>query len=174
MATTQESTIAELAKNVFSFHVVTQELNEWVYRSWRCKRPNRGAYSFRVVTWPGCVYIGGDIRDFVFERECDMIPWLRSAVNSPQYLADKCIAGECYELSPDQLRQWLCEQISDDQGITEDRRDAIQELIDDEFVTIDKCYESGLFDEVPRCREFTPGFQWAVEAFKWFLANAKF
>lgn len=164
------ATVQELAKDTFKNHVVTQELDNGLFRSWRCAKPGTGMYSFRVLFWPGCVYIGGDLQDFVFERETDMLPWLKGAINDPHYMAGKVIAGVPREFDLEALELWIDRQVVEARNQGDDEHaDELHDVLDYDPLTIESAYSSGLFDEIPRCEKFTAGYEWAIEALKWFV-----
>lgn len=166
------ATVQELAKDAFKDHGIIQELDQGLFRSWRCAKPGTGNMSFRVVMWPGCFFIGGDLQDFVFERETDMLPWLKSAINDPHYMAGKVIAGHPVEFDVVALEQWLKEDAAEDRRNGNEKRAAeVEDVLDHDPLTLDSAYETGLFDELPRCQKFTPGFEWAMEALKWFVQH---
>lgn len=68
--------------------------DDGLYRHLRFRAADTWAYGFDIVTWPGYLYIGGDIEDFVFARTPDMFEFFeRGARDSrginPHYWAEK-------------------------------------------------------------------------------------
>lgn len=76
-------------------HQLTIKRDDGVYRHLVLKNPNSGDYWFEIVTWPGCLYMGGDIGGFSFQRLTDMFEFFRaSAMNiNPGYWSEKLICG---------------------------------------------------------------------------------
>ena len=98
---TLEEVRAQVAKDL-SAHVLTVEHDAGVHRCLRFARPRSSTFAFRVVTWPGHLYIGGDSDDFVFTRLYDMFEFFRSDTGrvNPDYWAEKLTAvakGPGYE-----------------------------------------------------------------------------
>lgn len=73
-----EKEVAERFAQDVAQHVMTVESDNGVLRCLHFGRPGSGAYSFRVVTWPGHLYIGGDCDHFVFTRLRDMFEFFRN------------------------------------------------------------------------------------------------
>ena len=88
-----QARIAELAKDAFGQHALTV-LGPG---RWKCRRPDSGTYGFYVFIGPGAVMVYGDIGEGIFrmsEPEDGVIPWLRGAVESPDYLLGKLRAAD--------------------------------------------------------------------------------
>lgn len=64
-------------------HRMTIEQDDGVFRCVHFGKPSSGAYSFRLVTWPGHLSISGDLDDFTFRRLHDMFDFFRFA--GPEY-----------------------------------------------------------------------------------------
>lgn len=59
---------------------------------WRCGRPGRGLYHFRVIVWPGHVAVYGDVGQLTLSiSDKNPLPWLQKAVGSPEYLLSKSV-----------------------------------------------------------------------------------
>lgn len=172
---------AERAKDIrdrmsrcFEKHVITQDLNQGVFRSWYCAKPEDCFHWFRVTTWPGYLAVTGDLGDVVFSRCQDMIPWARSSIRDPNYMASKVVAGNVREFSLEDLREWLEEERDE---LYKDGGDSIaaeiQNLLEDDELSIADVYATGIFDEVPRCEVLTREFLRIIEALRWFFEKTK-
>jgi hypothetical protein len=78
-----------------------------LYRHLRFKRPDTFMYHFDLITWPGHLYVGGDVDDFVFARVEDMFAFFRGdrAIN-PHYWSEKVTTGgrrACKEYTEESL-----------------------------------------------------------------------
>ncbi|TXH13015.1 MAG: hypothetical protein E6R03_11930 [Hyphomicrobiaceae bacterium] len=150
----------------FERHVVTQELDNGLFRSWKCANPGNSLYWFRVVTWPGCLYIGGDFEDFVFCREPDMVKWAKMAIKDPRHMAEKVVAGNPWEFSEERLRSWL-EEYAKECRPGSSIRNAIECLLENEVITIEDA-EIGI-DDVPDCEVLTEQYLATSAALSWLL-----
>jgi len=175
-------------------HVMTVEIDNGVHRCLHFGRPGSGAYSFRVVTWPGHLYIGGDCDDYVFARLTDMFTFFRhdhGRVNLG-YWAEKLTAtakgGRYMEFSADHFReaivrgyrQWR-ESNGDDlnaiqrANVRDDIRDRVLSYAHDgeqaaydaasSFKVNGKHVFPDFWDKI--LREYTYGFTWACHAIVW-------
>jgi hypothetical protein len=80
---------AEMASRSFAEHVVTQRLNDGMFRSWRCQKLGSWIHGFNITTTPGHLIVTGDIGDLIVTRTADMIAWAREAIHDPGYFAEK-------------------------------------------------------------------------------------
>lgn len=174
---------AEMAATAFAHHKIEQRLNQGMFRSWRCKRPDSWCYGFDVTTTPGSIFITGDIGTLVVERTEDMIVWCRGSINSIEYFAEK-VSREIPTVEFD--RDVACEFIKNEieelrsrDPLTRTHKEADWEQL---LNGLDECSESqfyvalgdsGLIDpcDCPSMRNYIPRFLWQREALKWFLAN---
>jgi hypothetical protein len=96
-----------------------------------------------------------------------MIPWARSSIRDPNYMASKVVAGNVREFSLEDLREWLEEERDE---LYKDGGDSIaaeiQNLLEDDELSIADVYATGIFDEVPRCEVLTREFLGIIEALK--------
>lgn len=74
----------------FKDHVLTVLRDDGLYRHLRVGKPGTRIYQFDLVTWPGFLYVGGDIEDYVFSRVADMFDFFGGSaeINRP-YWAEK-------------------------------------------------------------------------------------
>lgn len=177
-------------------HVMAVEMDNGVHRCLSFKRPGSSAYAFRVVTWPGHLYIGGDCDDFVFSRLTDMFTFFRSdhgRVNLP-YWAEKLQAAaksagwERY--SPELFREEITRRLTDwmeGEDLTADQIAELKEQVADEVLS---CADDG--EQAAHCaardfrfngdevftdfwetnlRDYTYGFVWACHAIVWAIAQ---
>lgn len=123
---------ADLAAEAFKDHVVTERLNQGMFRAWRCKRPHCGTYGFDVITQPGDLIIAGDIGDLMVSRTEDMIAWARKSINDPGYFAEKVPHSiPTMEWSFDKAMEWCKERIQDADdyyGDAEEASEAVTKL----------------------------------------------
>ena len=171
------------AADAFKNHVIRQDLNQGLFRSWRCGAPDEGNHHFHVTTIPGRIFVSGDNGTMVWERNRDMIPWCRGAIGSIEYFAEK-VPSEIptHEWDANVAREWLRNEIVDEkaqdepdpQRITQ-LRDLLAELHDEasEHSFSAALSESGVNDgcDWPNLTNYTSNFLWCREDLKWFLAN---
>lgn len=74
-------------------HAVQVLRDDGVYRHIMCRKPQRSAYWFEIVTWPGVLTIHGDMGTFTFRRIDDMFEFFRGKSINPGYWAEKLQAG---------------------------------------------------------------------------------
>lgn len=109
---------------------------EGLYRHLRFKAPGTWIWHFDLVTWPGCLYVGGDIGEgYVFTRERDMLTFFDHGQPdghiNPSYWAEKLTLGarSVREFSQESYARWLEESgrpLEDSEATT--REEAIAEL----------------------------------------------
>lgn len=173
---------AEMAATAFSKHVLTERLNQGMFRSWRCAQPDRWAHGFDITTTPGNLFITGDIGDLIVSRTEDMIAWARGSIHSIGYFAEKVphdIPTKVW--SSDRAKEWIKEEIRslkeerrdprDEARITKLYQELREELHDeaDEHTFSKALYESRLVDDWPDLRVWNSNFLWCREAVKWLL-----
>ena len=76
-------------------HQLTVLHDDGVYRHLRFRRGESSFYWFDIVTWPGCLSVGGDVDTYVFARAKDMFGWFESSAGggiNPHYWAQKLVA----------------------------------------------------------------------------------
>lgn len=87
------ATARRQAKDAFADHEMTVLYEDGVYRHLRFQRPGTWMYGFDIVTWPGHLYVGGDIECFTFARLHDMTRFFSAASEphdiNPHYWAEK-------------------------------------------------------------------------------------
>lgn len=84
--------------------------DDGLYRHLRFKGDS--FFWFELVTWPGHLYVGGDLQGYTFARIPDMFEFFGSGVSgvepgriNPGYWAEKIVAGEpAREYSPEKFR----------------------------------------------------------------------
>jgi hypothetical protein len=191
---------AQFAKDVSS-HVMTVEQDSGVFRVLRFARPGSNVFAFRLVTWPGHLYVGGDSEDFVFQRLHDMFTFFRSdagRVNLP-YWSEKLTAvarGAGYEqYDPDVFREAVEARVRDTGEAHEDwdaeTRAALANAVEEAVLS---CADDGeaaahvaardftfrvgyqRIDVFPDfwevgLRRYTYGFAWACHAVVWGIAQ---
>jgi len=175
-------------------HVMTVEIDNGVHRCLHFGRPGSGVYSFRVVTWPGHLYVGGDCDDFVFSRLHDMFAFFRNdrgRVNL-SYWSEKLTAAarsSGYEqYSADRFRQAIEYRLSDRlEELDQDDQAELRQRVEEEVLS---CADDGEHaaraavrdfqfndDEVfpdfweTDLNEYTHGFVWACHAIVWAIAQ---
>lgn len=104
----------EMAAVSFKDHVVTERLNQGMFRAWRCQAPGSWNMGFDVFTQPGDLVVTGDLGDLIVSRCEDMISWSRSAVHSIGYFAEKVPHSiPTREWSYDKAMEWIGEEIKE-------------------------------------------------------------
>lgn len=90
--------------------------DDGVYRHLRFKAPDTWMWSFDLVTWPGYLFVGGDIGEgYVFTREHDMLTFFDDGQPdghiNPHYWAEKVTRGarEVREFSSEKYAAWISE-----------------------------------------------------------------
>jgi hypothetical protein len=180
-------------------HVMTIEADNGVHRCLRFARPGSGAYAFRLVTWPGHLYVGGDCDDFVFARLTDMFEFFRSdhgRINLG-YWAEKLTAadknGGYHKFDADTFRavivhgyrSWL-RSYGDEMADADERRWVRSRIRDEVLAFADgndvEAYNAASGFKVGGryvfpdfwdndLREYTYGFVWACYAIVWGIAQ---
>lgn len=161
-------------------------------KHYRCQKPGTWNMGFDLVTWPGHLCYTGDMGTYLFCRTDDMIAFMRGSCMSYSYAAEKCIAhdGRLKEWREELFLAALDERLadfSDDGGMhTVVRRgERVQESVADKIEEIKTAYrnyeskhdaftamhESGLWDELPSCEDWSFRFLWAMHAIKWAIAK---
>ncbi len=177
-------------------HVMTVEMDNGVHRCLHFKRPGSSAYSFRVVTWPGHLYIGGDCDDFVFTRLTDMFDFFRSDSGRVNlgYWSEKLTAlaksagyeRYCPDMFRDTVKRWLNDWL-DGEGLSAEDAAALREQVDDEVLSCADDGEHAAYNAArnfryrggevftdfweTNLREYTYGFVWACHAIVWAIAQ---
>jgi len=97
----------ELIDEAFANHIITSEQIEGPVKMWYCGRKGTGIYSYRVISAPGMLLVYGDVGDYMLQaNDRDLVPWLRGAVKSENYLISKFVnKGEIF--FPDEAVQLL-------------------------------------------------------------------
>ena len=76
-------------------HVLTVVRDDGVYRHLRCRQPGTSMWGWDIITWPGYLTITGELDEWVFTRELDMLrDFFRGDVNP--YWLQKCTAWDRY------------------------------------------------------------------------------
>jgi len=176
--TRQEKRVKERIAKDLAEHVITVRHEQGMYRHYRCQKPGTWNMGFDIVTWPGSLCYTGDMGDYLFQRTEDMIAFMRGSCMSYGYAAEKCVAhdGRVTEFSEERFREILHDRIAEaEHG---DRRKEVREKVDvilREFSNYSApadaekaMYESGLWDDMPSCKEYTFHFLWCLHALEWF------
>jgi len=92
------ATVAQIAKEALAEHSITPEQTEGPVRMWYCGRKGTGMYSYRVIAAPNMLLVYGDVGDYILQvYDKDLVPWLRGAIKSENYLISKMInKGEVF------------------------------------------------------------------------------
>lgn len=172
-----------MAATAFKDHVIREDLNRGLFRSWRCGRPGDSCHHFHVTTTPGRIFVAGDNGTMVWERNPDMVKWVRGSINSIGYFASKVPHDiPTTEWDAEVAREWLVDELRDENQSDDPDSERIRLLkelhgeLHDEATEHSFCtalYESGVNDgcDWPDFKNWTSNFLWCREDLKWFLAN---
>ena len=95
--------IAELAVDAFSRHRILR----LAPHLWKCSRPNSWIYGFFIASLPGALAFWGDLGEAILRpSDYDVMPWLRDAVFSPDYLLSKVQPRPAEEFYPGDALAW--------------------------------------------------------------------
>lgn len=91
---TPEERVRQRFERETAEHEMTVLKDDGLYRHLRFRSPHTWAYGFDIVTWPGYLYVGGDIDDFVFSRIPDMFEFFGADARdargiNPHYWSEK-------------------------------------------------------------------------------------
>lgn len=124
-------------------HQMTVLQDQDVYRHLRFKSPANGFYWFDLITWPGYLYVGGDIESWVFSRVPDMFTFFGDRVGqiNPGYWSEKLRAprpdaarrysADVFQrVVMEHFEEYASERLADADAI---RRDLQQEVLDDDW-----------------------------------------
>lgn len=170
--------IERLASKAFAEHVIHSELNQGVYRHFRCAKPGTGIYAFNITTFPGRLVVTGDVGTLVVERLDDMFEWAPSAVESIDYFAEKVSREiETKRYDPDLAFEFLAEQQVAEGTESELARIAseLEDYTHDQSLFLSKLHETEILYgcDTPELDNWTPSFLWCREAVRWFFRNYK-
>jgi len=89
-----EREVARRFKGDVRTHELTVLQDDGVHRHLRFAGPDTGMYWIEIVTWPGSLYVGGDMDGFVFSRLPDMFEFFRGDGQriNPHYWSEKLVA----------------------------------------------------------------------------------
>lgn len=171
--------IRSIAKEAFKSHCLTSEQTEGPVRMWLCHQPGTGIYHFRVVAAPGFLAVYGDVGDgMVLMHDKDPIPWLRGAVNSPDYLLGKMVKKQklFFVREAEKILQEMVDNSASQDEITKNinRVSNIEDNWDREIDTEEefakalwKCGEDT--EMVDRTTDYCNDDWWTVECLKKFI-----
>ena len=174
------ATIAELAKKSLAGHVISPEQEEGPVRMWLCHKPGTGMYHYRVVAAPGMLLVYGDIGDHMLQNhDKDLVPWLKDAIKSPDYLISKFVRRP-REFFPDEATHLLNELIKEAEEYNYDVEEAVDfrhkvldnwnEENDDGHEFGKAFYEAGGDPElIDRTYDYDSSVYWTVECLKKFV-----
>lgn len=193
---------ARIVNDLKEHQVTALKVDGTLYRHYRCQRPKSWIMGFDIVTWPGSLCFTGDMGDYLFQREPDMIAFMKQVLCKGsidyRYLAEKYVATKIAvrEWNEDAFREVLAErqqnanETSDGKfrvhfggGRIEERSvaEAIEE-IETQYSVYESphdaqraMYESGLWDGgyMPSCEVWSLHFLWCLHAIKWFCERVQ-
>lgn len=189
------ATIATIAGESLAGHAITPEQTEGPVRMWYCGRKGTGMYSYRVIAAPGMLLVYGDVGDYMLQaNDRDLIPWLRGAIKSENYVIGKMVhKGEVF--LPDEavalLDTLIADAKEDDEGELrhEDEEDnniyyyseqaisfknAVLDEWDPEYDSGDGFAQAfhnagGETSLLSRAVDYEPGVYWTMECLKKFV-----
>lgn len=104
------------AAEAFAKHEMTVRHNDGLYRHLRFRQPRTWCYGFDLVTWPGFLYVGGDIENYTFARVPDMFEFFGEKPDiNPHYWAEKITnrSVRTRRFSERALREWVASTIEE-------------------------------------------------------------
>lgn len=183
-----ETLVKERIGKDLAKHTITVLRMDGMYRHWVC---SSGSFNqrFEIITWPGSLCYTGDMGDYLFQRTEDMVAFMERSCMSYHYAAEKCVAKgreKIEEWNEDLFKQHLKDRIRQGKMFTvlrqgnrrtESTKEKIREIISEyenysqPQDALKAMYESGLWDELPDCNDYTQNFLWCLHAIKWFCKN---
>jgi len=161
-------------------HQMTILHDDGLYRHLRFRRPDRSAYWFDLITWPGSLVVNGDCGSFTLARCDDMFEFFRGHGINPQYWAEKVRAGKTTRYSPAKFRQLVTEYAADAEADEPGLTAAIAERIFGALKEWDTGYEEGArealrdFEYRPEGDgsgsepfRFTDAWEWDLHDYDW-------
>ena len=164
-------------------HVIKQE-QEGLISSWLCRNPDSSVFWFRVIVGPNLLVFTGDIGDLIVTpRTEDVLAWVRGALDSPGYFAEKVAQGintsefdkELVRLALRDERLYLEEQDHSDRDADwQERMTDLEELegrsFSNEQEFHEAFYDSSLYiDELPVVSGLSDRFYLILCALRWFV-----
>lgn len=136
-----------------------------------------------ICSAPNCLMVYGDMGECMWQREYDMIPFVRGSVDSLGYFSEKAVRDcevkiEYKELIDEWLETIKDETVLDGSEWGEEEDKALEELRDFwkcsetveqfmwEFSTSKLCYDC---DSFPTVTFYTYHYLWKIELLKWFI-----
>jgi len=179
-AKTEQLVRESIARNMVN-HVITMKRSDSLYRHYRCQTPGTWCFGFDIVTWPGSLCFTGDLGEYVFQREPDMIQFMGIVCGKDpidyHYAAEKCRASRdgLTEFSEQKFRSRVRERLRErprDKDAKAKARVILDEFeeYNDPHGAVRAMYESGLWDgsDLPSVQTYTFGFVLCVNAIRWF------
>lgn len=98
-------------------HQMTSLQECGLHRHFRFRNPQKSAYWFDLITWPGFLCVTGDCGSYVFSRVEDMFAFFREEQNpegelqiNPDYWSEKLEAQNCNGVHAHGIRRWSPER----------------------------------------------------------------
>ena len=151
-------------------HKLTIIRDEGLYRHLRFRQPSTSNMWFDIITWPGYLAFVGDMGDWVFARDMDMLEFFRGDKINPSYWGEKIQAGRHREYSEDIARKNIKEALSEGE-FTDDERDEANGIATDEGEDYarrqisDSCLRDHLRDW--SFKDYTYQYIWCCLALVW-------
>ncbi|KKL79323.1 hypothetical protein LCGC14_2016010 [marine sediment metagenome] len=84
--------LAKMANEAFVDHKLVPEQISTSLKMWYCGEKGTRMYSFRVIAGPGMLLVYGDVGNFMLQaHDHDLIPWIRGAIKSENYVIRKMV-----------------------------------------------------------------------------------
>ena len=154
-------------------------------RIWRCTNNGSSVYGFTVHAPPSWLMITGDMGECMWSREYDMLPWVRSSINSLDYFSSKA-SRDCdiKESRTELIEEWFktvkkdWKEYGREWGTKQtEALNSIKNVFkwnNDPHRFMQELYESELCmdcDDLPDLKCYKYHYLWKVEALKWFIAK---
>jgi len=146
-------------------HEMTVLHDDGLYRHLRFKRPDRGAYWFDLITWPGALTVNGDCGTFTITRLDDMFEFFRGSRINPDYWSEKVRAGETRRYSLDLFRQQIAEEAKAAESEYPGLAAAVEERIFGQWAEWNTDHEGGAFEALAEFRYEVKGREGFTEPF---------
>lgn len=170
-------------------HKMTVLLDQGTHRHLRFSKPGCSNHWFEIVTWPGCLSIGGDMGTWVFSRVEDMFRFFRSSGElriNPSYWSEKLQNGvhggkdKCQEFSAELFKEEVLERLEgwdlSPEALVAVTSELEEEVFNQEYDS-EHAYYSALYEfssngvqfdcEMPDGKQYGYHYLWCLHGIVW-------